>query len=103
MTYKKRWIYYNNINKLNILINYYNIKLLRKYFKYGYFSHKHGKGSARFMLFLKKLSYFQMGGALRRTKKKRNNLNQTISFISRVSKNRVTITCPVQFNGGFAL
>lgn len=92
----------NNLVTVHKLCIFYNAALLRKCYESYMLTGKERFGGCTFQVNMRKLIYFTIGGPLRRKARKRNHLNQTITFSSKVAGCLIMLMCPIQFSAGFA-
>lgn len=59
-------------------------------------------GSIFFQVKMRKLIFISVGGLCVKQHYGTNNLNQTYTFVSKITNNKFKMTCHVQFNIGFA-
>lgn len=92
----------NDLRHVRQLHRFYLISLVRKCYEQYLMTGKERQGGCSFQVKMRKLTIFTIGGPLVRRKRKRNNINQTLTFGSMVAGNKVVIMCPLQFSAGFA-
>lgn len=97
-----RNMHMNTLAIIKQLHAYHNIALVRKCYEPYMLTGKQKLGGCPFQVQMRKLIFSTLGGPLRRKAKKRNHVNQTITFSSTVAGCTVIFMCPVQFSAGFA-
>lgn len=91
---------FNNNKLINRLSHFYDKALIRKLYERHVMSGRQVRGGSTYQVGLRKLTYYTVSGQLTRKRKRVNNLNQTITFVSRLGTNGIIFMCPIQFSAG---